>query len=196
MTYLNAGFGVPVNVVVFRYYADGDREYLARTWLLDESVTASRHGTKTGGRNREEWNGQDWYVSFGEEPTRNWDDARRLGFISAGGKVGFSRTLRSLPVGARVFVCIPKLGYVGVGTVTGEAMRFDNATLEVDGVPQRMAELDLKGTYHHMRTDDDLTAESIVPVAWQQTKGRERNLAARNVRQPKCGLQTQEQVHH
>jgi len=67
VTYLNTGFGVPVNVVFFRYFHDDGREYLARTWLLD--VADSPAGARLGGRgtSREPWNGHDWYVSFGEE---------------------------------------------------------------------------------------------------------------------------------
>lgn len=39
-----------------------------------------------------------------EEPGgRSWEDAEAYGFVSAGGGDWFSRTLRSLPVGARVF---------------------------------------------------------------------------------------------
>jgi hypothetical protein len=45
VTYL-AGFDVPVNVVCFRYFRDGDREYLARSWLLDE--TAVRPSGRAG----------------------------------------------------------------------------------------------------------------------------------------------------
>jgi hypothetical protein len=60
VTYL-AGFDVPVNVVCFRYFRDGDREYLARSWLLDEAaVRPSGRGTRTGGT-REPWNGLDRY---------------------------------------------------------------------------------------------------------------------------------------
>lgn len=107
----------------FRYFVDGDRQYLARTWLVEDARTGTDTSKKSGGR-KESWNGHDWYVSFGEESgSRSWDDARKYGFVSAGGGVWYSRTLRSLPVGARVFVCIPGsgLGYVGVSTVTGEA---------------------------------------------------------------------------
>jgi hypothetical protein len=46
----------------------------------------------------------------------------KYGFISAGGGEWFSRTLKNLPLGARVFASIPKCGYVGVGTVIGEAL--------------------------------------------------------------------------
>lgn len=36
--YLAQQFGVPINAVFFSYFRDGDREYLARTWLNDPFV--------------------------------------------------------------------------------------------------------------------------------------------------------------
>lgn len=65
------------------------------------------------------WNGKDWYVSFGEGETRNWEDAREFSYVSAGGGSWYSGTLRKLPLGGRVFINLPGRGYVGVGVVTG-----------------------------------------------------------------------------
>ena len=73
--------------------------------------------------------------------------------------------------GGRVFVCIPKTGYVGVGIVTGPASRFDHALVSVDGKERKLAELDLEGGYSHPPDDED-TAEYVVPVAWQATRDR------------------------
>ena len=168
-----ARFDVPLNVLFFRYFVDDEREYLARTWLVDDARTGAE-STKTSGGRKEPWNGHDWYVSFGEESgLRSWDDARKYGFVSAGGGVWYSRTLRVLPVGARVFVCIrgSGLGYVGVGTVVGEAMRFDDAVLGVDGVEMKMADLPLVGTYRHLNDAKD-NDEYIVPVEWITTLER------------------------
>lgn len=168
-----ARFAVPVNVLFFRYFVDDGREYLARTWLVDDNRVGRSDGVKAAKGRREPWNGQDWYVSFGEDSQRrSWDDARKYGFVSAGGGVWYSRTLRGLPVGARVFVYIPGGGgYVGVGEVSGEAMRFDEAVLEVDGVPTEMTELPLTGSYQHTRDVDD-NDEYIVPVEWSVTVDR------------------------
>ncbi len=164
-----ARFDVPLNVLFFRYFIDDDRAYLARTWLVEDTGHRSvDSGTRRTSGTREPWNGQDWYVSFGEESgSRSWDDARRYGFVSAGGGSWYSRTLRNLPVGARVFVCIPGagLGYVGIGTVTGEAMRFDDAVLTVDGADVKMTDLPLHGNYQHADGADD-SDEYIVPVEW------------------------------
>ena len=72
------------------------------------------------------WNGRDFYVAFGEGERREWEDARRYGFVSAGGGAWYSRSLQQLKPENRVFAYIPKGrgvgGYVGVGEVTAESM--------------------------------------------------------------------------
>ncbi|MET7439243.1 endonuclease NucS domain-containing protein [Streptomyces sp. NPDC004082] len=178
VTYLASGFQVPVNVLFFRYFEDEGRSYLARTWLMDEAETAAPAAGGKGRGKQEPWNGTDWYVSFGDEPGgRNWDDACRYGFVSAGGGEWFSRTLRSLPLGARIFTHIPKVGYVGVGTVSGEAQPYEDAVLEVDGDSRRMADLPLTGTYRRAGETADPGGEDarewVVPVTWERAVPRE-----------------------
>ncbi|MFC8338292.1 hypothetical protein ACFUJX_15030 [Streptomyces rubiginosohelvolus] len=169
--YIN-GFGVPANAVLFRYYADGDARYLARSWLLDEAHTAAAATGKAV--SREPWNGRDWYVSFGaDDVVRSWDDARTYGFTSAGGKNWFTRTLRSVPVGARVFAYIPGEGYVGVGEVAGPGAPFTDARIAFDGIDQPLSGLDLEGTYRHSDDDTDPDAvEYVVPIKWLSTRVR------------------------
>ncbi|HEX3783663.1 MAG TPA: hypothetical protein VHX38_28705 [Pseudonocardiaceae bacterium] len=172
VTYLNTGFGVPVNVVFFRYYMDDGREYLARTWLVDETTAPGRTVPRRRTASREEWNGTDWYVSFGEETSgRNWDDARQYGFVSAGGGEWYSRVLQKMPEGARIFVNIPKNGYVGVGTVTRPAVRFSDAVVTVGGEATKLKDCDLKGIYERPGETDD-TAEYVVGVDWIVTRPR------------------------
>lgn len=173
--FLNEEFGVPINVVFFRHFIDSGASYLARTWLVEHegqvaapSAIASRK-TKT----REPWNGADWYVSFGDESgTRQWADGMKYGFVSGGGAKWFSQTLKNLPVGARVFVHIPKTGYVGVGTVTGEAQRFDQTEVNVNGVATPLRDLELVGTYRRDGDNVDDAAEWAVPIEWIRTVPR------------------------
>jgi hypothetical protein len=162
------GYDVPINVVFFRHFDDAGHSYVARSWLVDEERAAT--AKKESSRTKEPWNNRDWYISFGHESqARAWEDARRYGFVSAGGGLWYTRTIRGLPVGARVSVCIPKTGYVGVGEVTGEAMPADEAKLVVDGMERPFRSLDLHATYHHGSDDpDDL--EYIVPVRWHDTR--------------------------
>ena len=156
--YLAEEYEVPINVVFFRYFNDDGREYVARTWLLDQSTD---WGGADGGskKTKAPWNGKDWYIAFGEESgVRSWEDARTHGFVSAGGGDWYSRSLRSVPEGARVWACIPKVGYVGVGTVIGPATPVSDSTIA--------ARTDLVGAYTHANGED----EWVLPVAWQETR--------------------------
>src|SRR3954454_17965753 len=64
------------------------------------------------------WHVGDYYYSAGEGDRRRWADMVRHGFVSAGGGRWYSRTLRMLSPGDRVWALIPKTGYVGPGRVT------------------------------------------------------------------------------
>lgn len=150
-----ASFDLPVNVVFFRYFADGDREYVARTWLIEEAEDLGPRSRAN--RTKEPWNGRDWYVSFGEEANgRSWDDARAFGFVSAGGGRWYTRSLQQVPVGARVWAYIPRAGYVGVGTTTGVAQPLPDSSIAAN---------DLSGNYSHSNGEE----EWVIPVDWQRT---------------------------
>lgn len=172
--YLSSTYSVPINVMLFRYFSDQGNDYLARTWL----IPATRQATPSGGSQQRStkaaWNGSDWYVAFGlENSTRSWDDARQYGFVSAGGGEWYSRSLRKLPLGARIFVYVPGHGYVGVGTVTGPAMPASEATLKENGEDKAFTSLDLKSDYglnSSLQGQDGADMnEYIVPVKWERT---------------------------
>jgi hypothetical protein len=165
VTYLR-GFGVPINAVFFSYLEDDDRRYLARSWLAGTEEGASTSTSAAKGK-RAAWNGVDWYVSFGGD--RPWEDARRFGFVSAGGGKFYTQTIRALPVNARIWVNIPGTGYVGVGTVTGPAVRFEQAQVDLDGMPVPLASQRLLGDYPHHGAATDDEAEWVVPVSWTNT---------------------------
>ncbi|RFA06669.1 hypothetical protein B7R21_19060 [Subtercola boreus] len=176
--FLNEGFGVPINVVFFRHFTDRGASYLARTWLVEhEGSTAATVSASRQIKTREVWNGTDWYVSFGDSPEgRQWSDGMKYGFVSGGGGEWFSRTLKNLTPGARVFACIPKIGYVGVGVVTGDAQRFDQTLVMLEGVETPLKNLPLNGHYRHADDDDDTMAEWAVTVEWTHTVPREQGV--------------------
>src|SRR6185312_10015091 len=105
--------------VFFQVFQHGDEQLLSRAWLIDPGETQANVATASRTRGEKEpWNGE-YYVSYGAD--RSWDEARQYGFVSAGGGSWYSRTLKLLSPGSRIWVNIPKTGYVGVGLVT-EAM--------------------------------------------------------------------------
>ncbi len=123
------------------------------------------------------WNGRDFYVAFGENEQRSWEEAVRFGFVSAGGGEWYTKTLQQLKPGHRVFVYIPKGrgvgGYVGVGEVTGEALPAKDFRVDADG-EARSPYLDVThspgaGQY----VDDPSMSEWVVPVQWVATRSGE-----------------------
>ena len=163
VAYLQEEHGVPISVALFRAFQDEERQYLTRVWMneTDPSIAASVPA-KT-------WNGE-CYVSFGEGgERRKWSEAKRYGFISAGGGDFYTKTLKSLQPGERVWVKICELkdgnGYVGVGTVKGPAARSDEFQVQVDGVPTPIAEVS-EGA---RREDREGEEEYYVPVDWLKT---------------------------
>ena len=51
--YLAEQYGVPVNVVFFRYFADQGREYVARTWLIDQTDEPRQRSATASSPSRE-----------------------------------------------------------------------------------------------------------------------------------------------
>ncbi|MGX9687696.1 hypothetical protein ACTQ9L_11200 [Deinococcus wulumuqiensis] len=162
-------FGVPVNAVFFRAFKQGDTEYLARTWLIDPNTAERRAESKVDtGLSKAPWNGIDYYVSFGEDQWRHWEDARAYGFVSAGKGKWYSDSLKKLKPGDRISVHIPQQGYVGVGEVTATAAPAREAQLTVDGHDRAFKDLSFKAETMHDEQDDD-QCEWVVGVKWLQT---------------------------
>ena len=161
VAYLSEEYAVPINVIFFRFFRDGDREYFTRAWFLDPANPELPENSGSRGQ----WNGE-YYASFGR---RDWAYARKYGYIAAGGGSWYSRTLGLLEPGARVWVNVPEHGYTGVGIVTEpkvEASKFmietDQGQLPITQLPDCDPAL--------LRDDDDpITAEYLVRINWLHT---------------------------
>jgi len=172
--YLSEEYGVTINAILFRHFTESGHEYLARTWLVDPAVAATTHSKGGGRKAKEPWNGQDFYVSFGEGEWRSWEDAIRYGFVSGGGGKWYSQTLKQLFVGARVFVNIPQTGYVGVGVVTAESVPARDFVVEVDGHTKPILEAPHAAAGMANFADDDEKCEWMVGVDWIRTVPRDK----------------------
>jgi hypothetical protein len=135
------------------YFEDLDK---ALNWANSIIESLANVSTQPA-RHSQQWNGSDWYFAFGGETNRKWEDAVNFGFVSAGGGDWYSKTVRSLPVGARIFVYMPKIGYVGVGITTAQALNYLES--------KEWQEKRLLGNYTHENGE----AEYIVPVKWLKT---------------------------
>ncbi|WP_198419851.1 PDDEXK family nuclease [Geomonas edaphica] len=169
INYLCTNYGVPINAVFFRYFKDGDSEFLTRTWLLDPHAAEENilppHGTET-------WNGRDCYVSFGEGEHRNWEDACRYGFISGGQGRWYSQSLNLLAPGMRVFACIPGSGYVGYGVVTETMVPVTNFTVSINGQEMQILNAPLVAPNMADNSSNSDLCEYLVRVEWKQVKPR------------------------
>jgi hypothetical protein len=91
-----------------------------------------------------DWNGTDFYFSFGHGDDRSWKDAREYNFVSAGGGDWHTKPLQNLFEGARIFVRIPSEGYVGVGKVTSKVSPVTEFEIEYKDNEMPISEVPLE----------------------------------------------------
>jgi hypothetical protein len=158
---------ISINVLCFQVFKYGEEQFISRAWLLDPTHSQVVAAATPAGPN-EPWNGE-FYHSYGVSETRSWEDAVEYGFICGGGAAWYSRTLKQLSPGDRIWVNVPSTGYVGVGRVTGHAQpitEFEVATKDGD---KPVLEVAKRGTYHAEFIHDPERCEYFVPVKWLQT---------------------------
>ena len=160
--FLRETYRVDINILFFHVFQCGGERLISRTWFEEDiEESAPIKGSEKG-----PWNGE-YYASFGEG-SRNWEDARKYGFISAGGGSWYSKTLSLLSPGDRVWVNIPHTGYVGVGVVTEPVQQAKDAVFDVKGEKVKMVDLSLRGNYLYSVDDPD-NAEYVVKIQWIKT---------------------------
>lgn len=166
--YLNAR-DIAINVVFFQVFEHGADKLLSRAWLIDPGETqANVASTTTAKGDKEPWNGE-FYVSFGDAASRSWEDARRFGYISGGGGRWYSQTLKLLSPGDRVWVKIPKTGYVGVGTVLESVQPVKDFKVQTESGEQPALVALKHAEKYQLTADDPELAEYFVRVKWLDT---------------------------
>jgi hypothetical protein len=165
--YLNAR-DIPINVLFFQVFQHGEDLLLSRAWMIDPGETQANVATapRRSGGEKEPWNSE-FYVSYGSQ--RSWEDARKYGFISAGGGRWYSQTLRMLSPGDRVWVNIPKTGFVGVGRVKEEVRPMRDFVVDTEAGPRAALDVLADGERYRSRDSDPEQAEYVVRVEWLDT---------------------------
>jgi hypothetical protein len=167
VAYLAEQYDVRINAVFFRVFKDGEREYLTRAWLREPGLDEESVGRPTAASEKVEWNGE-YYVNFGEGDHRLWDDARKFGFVSAGGGLRFRQAMERLEPGNRIWVNVPGgVGYVGVGIVENAAVPVDQFMVKNangDSVSILQAQPMCKDMGHSLGDQDNM--EWLVRVKW------------------------------
>lgn len=167
ITYLAEEHGVSINAVFFRVFRDGQSEYMSRAWLTDPCQVEAKVEAK---REKLPWNGE-FYASYGADEDRDWEEARKYGFISAGGGAWYSRTLSTLEPGGRVWVNIPGgVGYVGVGIVKEAVVPIDEFMVD-NGAGKKVpiTTLPVRAAKHTTMAQDPENAEHMVRIEWVKT---------------------------
>ncbi len=166
ISYLSAR-DIAVNAVFFEVFSNGSDQFLVRRWFVDPAeIQSAQASTST---NKEPWNGE-FFVSFGDDNQRSWEDARKYGFVSAGGGAWYSRTLNLLKPTDRIWVRIPKEGYVGVGIVESTAIPASEFEVQDNGKTFSILEIKTSANYgSRVNTDDQ---EYFVKVKWIKTFSR------------------------
>lgn len=123
------------------------------------TVTANSKGDK------EPWNGE-FYLSFGDEACRSGDDAMRYGFISGGGGAWYSKTLKLLSPGDRVWVNLPRRGYVGVGEVIDAVQPASTFTVNTSAGERLAVDVLQHGDRYKAMANDPDMSEYFVRVKW------------------------------
>lgn len=158
--YLSQEYNVNINAIFFNFFIDDQKEFLGRAWLLDPEDVQERSES----RKQAPWTGV-WFVNVGEGPHRNWEDNIKYGFIGAGQGPKYSRPLKKLSIGNRLFAYMKGLGYVGYGEVTKEASLIKD--LEVNG--KKLLEQPLKAPQAAENSSDPELSEWVVGIKWLKT---------------------------
>ncbi len=162
VNYLADERDLSINVVFFNVFRVGEHELLGRAWLKDPAVMEERAGSPR----RAPWHGH-WFVNVGEGESRNWEDNRKYGFLSAGGAEKYSRPLQKLEEGSEVFAYLKENGYVGYGIVTSEAQMITEFRVGPDSVPLTDLQLDAPNSFHDR--DNPALCEWVVGIDWGKT---------------------------
>ncbi|MDY7103738.1 MAG: endonuclease NucS [Actinomycetota bacterium] len=170
VTYLAERFDVPLNAVFFRHFRDDGSDYLARTWLIPPEEAEARSSRRWPRAAKRPWNGRDFYVILGTAQSERdrWAMCRRYSFVGAGGGSWYTKPLRNLTAGKRVFAYVGGAGYVGVGEVTGPIVLLRDFEVHLDGATVRVvdqAEVTERTRTRALEVEDEET-EYAVPARW------------------------------
>ena len=161
---------IAINVLFFQVFQHGPDQLLSRAWLIDPGETQVNVATTSTkhAREKEPWNGE-FYVSFGDDASRSWAEARTYGFICAGGGAWYSQTLKLLSPGDLIWVKIPGTGYVGVGRVIESVQSVND--FQISTPRGAFPCLDVLSTAPQLRKEaaDPEKAEHFVRVQWIET---------------------------
>lgn len=109
-----------------------------------------------------------YYYNVGEGTHRNWNDYRRLGFISAGQGIRWRDAMLGFQCGDLVAAYLKDHGYVGVGIINAKARPIREVS--IDGLPMVNHQLQANAMFANIESDD--LCEYVALVKWVVTVDR------------------------
>lgn len=114
-----------------------------------------------------------WFMNTGDSGNgqRAWEDCVRYGFMTAGGGQKWIDDAKKLKVGDKVFAYLSGYGYVGLGTVTAEALPFNDFVPAGQSKP--LPALSLSARPQRERMADPKCWDLCAAVKWVKTLDRQ-----------------------
>lgn len=103
-----------------------------------------------------------YYYNIGEGPHRNWDDYKRVGFISAGQGIRWRDAMLGFQKGDVVAAYLKNRGFVGIGVLTDRAKPIREVTIK--GKPLLSHNLHCQSMADNAESDE--LCEYVAPVKW------------------------------
>jgi hypothetical protein len=103
-----------------------------------------------------------YYYNVGEGPHRNWDDYKRVGFISAGQGIRWRDAMLGFQKGDVVAAYLKNSGFVGIGVLTDRAKPIREVTIK--GKPLLSHNLICHSMADNAESDE--LCEYVAPVQW------------------------------
>ncbi len=169
INYLSDNYNVPLNAVFFRYFREDDNEYLSRSWLIDPNIVEEKASQSLSKKKSESWNGRDFVVNIDDRNDLFWEDCLNYNFVVGGGGKWYSKTLKNLFIGARIFVMIPGQGFVGVGEVKEKAVPAKDFKVEYEEQEKSILEVPTKSDVYKNEINDMDECFYFVKVDWIET---------------------------
>ncbi len=133
-----------------------------------------------------------WFMNTGDGSNegRSWEDCMKYGFMLAGGGKKWIDDAKKLKVGDKLFAYLSGHGYVGLGTVTAEAVPFKDFVPRGQGKP--LPDLPLSAKLQRERMADPECWDLCAAVDWVKAvprsggvlMNRARNGTLNRIKQP------------
>ncbi len=153
-------YGIDINVLFFNLFEHDGKRFLSRAWMFEPDQISKKSKSP-----KIPWNGE-YYYSYGDEEQRSWEDALKYGFVSGGGGTWYSKTMHMLEAEDRIWVNVPKRGFVGVGIVKEVAKPAKETIIQTEEGPKSFYDLDLHANYNKNALPGN--DEFVILIDWQK----------------------------